>query len=45
MRYDCWLDYIEDLNEIPFMAYFCIMRDMKCNEFYILGRPEKIEML
>lgn len=46
MSYDNWLDYIEDLNEFPFMAYFSILRDMKCNEFFIIGRPsDKLEMI
>lgn len=39
-----WLDYIDDLREIPYMAYFNILRTMKANRFFILGRDEKIEV-
>lgn len=46
MRYDCWLDYIEDNNEFPFMAYLCILRDIECSEFFIIGSPkDKIEWI
>lgn len=36
-----WLDYIEALNDVPFMAYFSILRDMKCNEFIIRRKFQK----
>ena len=45
MNYNRWLDYIEDINEFPFMAYFSILRDMKCNEFWVLGKNEKLEVI
>ena len=40
-----WLDYIEALEEFPYMAYFCVLRDMKCNEMILLGKGDKLEML
>ena len=45
MKYDNWLEYIEDLNEFPFMAYLSILRNVKCNELFIIGPNEKIEFI
>ena len=45
MNYYNWLDYIEDLNEFPSMAYLSILRDMKCTDFFIMGSNEKIEFI
>lgn len=45
MNYSNWLDYIEDLNELPFMMYLSILRDTKCTDFFIMGPNEEIEFI
>lgn len=44
IRYDCWLDYIEDVSQIPediVVLYLDIMEKYKTSKFYVLGREDK----
>ena len=40
-----FLDSAGNSQPFPYMAYFCVLRDMKYNKMIILGRDEKLEML
>jgi len=40
MIQNIWLDYIEDLCEVPYMAYFNVLRNMKGKDFMIKRKDD-----